>query len=112
MALANGLASLAGVLGVWLRLRPRLPGMDLGPLVKATLKALGAVVLMGLLAWGGARVLALDAPHGFARLALALRLLPLVGLCAAVYGAVAAALGHPEARELADKALRLVAKGR
>jgi hypothetical protein len=58
---------------------------------------------MGLLAWGGSHFLALNAPHAFTRLALALRLLPLVALCALVYGLAAAAFGHPEARALAEK---------
>jgi putative peptidoglycan lipid II flippase len=103
LALANGLASLAGLMGLLLRLRPRLPGLDLRPLLNATARALGACVLMGLLAWGGARLLALDAPHAFARAPLAFRLLPLVALCALVYGGTAAGFGHPEARALAKK---------
>ncbi len=106
LALANGLASLAGLLGVLLRLRPRLPGMDLRPLLQATFKALVAALLMGLLAWTGARLLSLDSPHIFTRAALALRLLPVVALCAVLYGTAAAALGHPEARELVEKIRR------
>jgi putative peptidoglycan lipid II flippase len=106
LALANGLASLAGLLGVLLRLRPRLPGLDLRPLLKATFKALGAAVLLGLLAWAGARMIALDAPHAFSRGALMIRLLPLIALCAVVYGLAAVALGHPEAGELAGKIRR------
>jgi len=106
LALANGLASLAGLLGVLLRLRPRLPGMDLRPLLQATLKALVAALLMGLLAWAGARLISLDSPHTFTRATLALRLLPVVALCAVLYGAAAAALGHPEARELVEKIRR------
>ena len=106
LALANGLASLAGLLGVLLRLHPRLPGMDLRPLLQATLKALVAALLMGLLAWTGARLIALDSPHAFTRAALALRLLPVVALCAVLYGGAAAALGHPEARELVEKVKR------
>jgi putative peptidoglycan lipid II flippase len=101
LALANGLASVAGLLGVLLRLRPRLPGMHLGPLLGAVARALAASALMGLLAWGGEHLFSLDAPHALTRWALALRLLPLVALCAAIYGVAAAALGHPEARELA-----------
>ncbi len=103
LALANGLASLAGLLGVLLRLRPRLPGMDLRPLLNATLRALAACLLMGLLAWGGTRLLSMDSPHGFIRWALAARLLPLVAFCAAIYGLAAAGFGHPEARALASR---------
>lgn len=106
LALANGLASLAGLVGVLLRLQPRLPALDLRPLLKATGRALAAAILMGLLAWGGATYLGLAAPHGFPRAALGLRLLPLVALCALAYGLGAAALGHPEAKELAAKLRR------
>jgi putative peptidoglycan lipid II flippase len=106
LALANGLSSLAGLLGVLLRLRPRLPGLDLGPLLQGTAKALAAAALMGLLAWAGARFLTLDTPHTFTRVILALRLLPLVALCAAGYGVAAATLGHPEARDLASRIMR------
>ena len=111
LALANGLASLAGLLGVLVRLRPRLPGLDLGPLLKATSRALAAAALMGLLAWLGALSLHLDAPHGFTRWALGLRLLPLVALCAAAYGLLASAFGHPEARELASKVRSKLGRG-
>jgi putative peptidoglycan lipid II flippase len=103
LALANGLSSLVGLLGLLLRLRPRLPGLDLRPLLVATAKALAASLLMGLLAWGGARLLGFEFPHAFPRGSLGLRLLPLVGLCALAYGVVAVALGHPEARELFGK---------
>ena len=106
LALANGLASLAGMLGLALRLRPRLPGMDLRPLLRSTALVLGACLLMGLAAWSGARFLGLDAPYAFRRIPLALRLLPLILLCAALYGAVTAALGHPEARALAGRLRR------
>jgi putative peptidoglycan lipid II flippase len=103
LALANGLSSLAGLMGVLLRLRPRLPGLDLRPLLGATARALAACALMGLLAWGGAGLLGLATPHGFTRAALGMRLLPLVGGCALIYGAAAAGFGHPEARALAGK---------
>jgi putative peptidoglycan lipid II flippase len=103
LALANGLASLAGVLGLMLRLRPRLPAFRTGPMANAALRALGACILMGLVAWAGAHALALDLPYAFARQALALRLLPLVALCAVIYAVTAAGLGHPEARELLGK---------
>ncbi len=103
LALANGLASLAGLAGVLVRLRPRLPGLDLRPLLRATFLALAACLLLGLCAWAGARGLGLAAPYGFRRAALGLRLLPLILGCAAAYGLAAAALGHPEARALAGR---------
>ena len=103
LALANGLSSLAGMAGVLLRLGSRRPELNLRPLLSTTARALAACVLMGLVAWGGAWALALDAPHAFTRMNLALRLLPLVVLCAGIYGAAAAGFGHPEARELTGK---------
>ena len=103
LALANGLSSLAGMVGVMLCLRTRLPELNLLPLLSATARALAACVLMALLAWGGSLILALDAPHAFTRAALGFRLLPLVVLCAGIYGLAAAGLGHPEARVLAGK---------
>jgi putative peptidoglycan lipid II flippase len=106
LALANGLSSLVGLLGVLLRLRPRLPGLDLRPLLNATARALAACALMGLLAWVGAHVLSLDAPHAFTRKILGLRMLPLLALCAILYGAVAAGFGHPEARDLMERMLQ------
>ncbi len=111
LALANGLASFAGVLGLVLRLRPRLPGFRLGPMASAALRALGACLLMGLVAWGGAHALALDLPYAFARSSLALRLLPLVVLCAGFYAAAAAGFGHPEARALLGKARQKLGRG-
>jgi putative peptidoglycan lipid II flippase len=103
LALANGLASVFGLAGLLLRLRPRLPGLALRRDLAAAGKALLACALMGLLAWDGGRLLGLDEPHAFTRTALALRVLPLVALCATAYGAAVAALGHPEARGVWDK---------
>lgn len=106
LALANGLSSLVGMLLLVQRLRPRLPGLNLWPLLNATGRALAASALMGLAAWGGATWLALNAPHVFPRLALSLRLLPLIALCGLLYGLSAAAFGHPEAMDLVAKLRR------
>lgn len=111
LALANGLASLAGLSGLLLRLRPRLPGLDLRPLAKATLITLGGCLLMGILAWAGSRGLGLSAPYIFRWTPLALRLLSLIILCATVYGLATAVLGHPEARSLAGKLGRRMGLG-
>ena len=111
LALANGLASLAGMVGLTFRLRPRLPGFRLSPMVNAALRALGACLLMGLLAWAGALLLSLDHPYAFGRMTLGFRLLPLVALCAVIYATVAAGLGHPEARELLGKVGRKLNRG-
>ena len=110
LALANGLASLVGLAGVLLRLRPRLPGLNLLPLLKDIAKALAATALMGILAWAGARLVHLDAPHAFRRFALGLRLFPLIAVCALAYGALAATIGHPQGIELAQKLRRKIFK--
>jgi putative peptidoglycan lipid II flippase len=106
LALANGLSSFVGLVGVLLRLRPRLPGLNLRPLSGAIAKSLAACLLMGLLAYAGSHWLSLDAPHAFHKKDLMLRLLPLIALCAVVYGGAAASFGHPEARELMEKVRR------
>lgn len=111
LALANGLASLAGLVGLLFRLRPRLPGMDIRPLLAATARALGACLLMGLAAWIGGHSLGLDLPHGFGRGALALRMLPLIAGCALLYAAAVVGLGHPEARQLGGKLGRKLGLG-
>ena len=103
LALANGLASLAGLCGILFRLRGRLPGMQASRVFAATGRVLLACALMGLMAWAGSRWLGLAEPHGFSRLALALRLLPLVAGCAVAYAALVVGLGHPEARGLVRK---------
>jgi len=111
LALANGLASVFGLAGLLLRLRPRLPGLMLRRTLAAAGKALLASALMGLLAWAGALLLGLDSPHTFSRAALALRVLPLVALCVAAYAVAVAAFGHAEARDVWDKFRRKLASG-
>ncbi|MDR3640778.1 MAG: murein biosynthesis integral membrane protein MurJ [Humidesulfovibrio sp.] len=103
LALANGLASLVGLVGIFLRLRPRLPGFGVSPILASAARSLAACALMGLVAWVGIRFLELDSPHAFTRIALVFRLLPLIVFCALSYGAAAAWFGHPEARGLMDK---------
>lgn len=111
LALANGLSSFAGLAGVLLRLRPRLPGMDLGPLARAAAQAFVAALAMGLLAWLGTGVLGLSSPHTLSRLSLGLRLLPLIAGCGVAYGVAATLLGHPEARDLADHLRQRLRRG-
>ncbi len=101
LALANGVSSLAGLVFLVFRLKPRLPQMPAATVLKAwTISLLGAT-LMGLLAWRGALWLGLGMP--LCRLSLALRLLPFIALCAAIYGGMMLLLGHPQARSLAQK---------
>lgn len=98
LALANGLASLAGLALLVLRLKPRLPGFALGATLADGLKAVLAAALMGLLAWRGAAWLDLGEP--LTRGALAVRLLPLIAGCGLAYGLLARLLGHPDAKAL------------
>lgn len=104
LALANGLASLAGMGLLALRLRPRLPAFRAASALKPWLQAGLAAALMGLAAWMGAAWLGLDTPMG--RGALALRLLPLIAGCGALYFAAARLLGHGEARNLLSRFAR------
>ncbi len=101
LALANGLASLAGMALLALRLRPRLPAFRATSALKPWLQAGLAAALMGLAAWKGSAWLGLDAPQG--RGALALRLLPLIAGCGLLYFAAARVLGHGEARRLWER---------
>ena len=98
LALANGLSSLVGMLLLLGRLGPRLPDFGLGPVLSSAARILGASAAMGLLAWAGATRLGLDAPHGFTRVLLGLRLLPLIALCAGLYLGLVLAARVPEAR--------------
>ena len=101
LALANGVSSLAGLIFLVFRLKPRLPQMPAAPVLKTWMISLLGAALMGLLAWKGAAWLGLGTP--LHRLSLALRLLPFIALCAAVYGGLMLVLGHPQARSLGEK---------
>lgn len=101
LALANGLASLAGMALLALRLRPRLPAFRPASVLKPWLQAGLAAAVMALAAWKGAAWLGLDAPLG--RGALALRLLPLIAGCGGLYLLAARVAGHEEARRLTER---------
>ncbi len=108
LALANGVSSLAGLSFLALRLRPRLPQMPTAPVLKSWFLALSGAAVMGLLAWEGVAWLGLDQP--FHRLDLALRLLPFIALCAALYGGLMLLLGHPQARSLGRSLMARIAR--
>ena len=101
LALANGVSSLAGLIFLVFRLKPRLPQMPAVPVLKTWMISLLGATLMGLLAWRGIAWLGLGTP--MQRLALALRLLPFIALCAALYGGMMMLLGHPQARTIGQK---------
>lgn len=72
--------------------------MPAGPVLKTWMISLLGATLMGLLAWRGIAWLGLGTP--MQRLALALRLLPFIALCAALYGGMMLVLGHPQAQAI------------
>ncbi len=98
LALANGISAVFGLaLLVW-RLHQRLPRLPVSPVLVGWMQSLGGSILLGLAAWGGARLLDLDAFHG--RALLAAKLLPLIAACGLLYGLAMAATGHDQARKL------------
>ncbi|HJW09676.1 MAG TPA: murein biosynthesis integral membrane protein MurJ [Holophagaceae bacterium] len=104
LALANGLSAIFGLaLLVW-RLHRRLPRLPFAPVLKGWMQSLGGSMVLGLMAWGGARLLDLGSFHG--RALLAAKLLPLIALCGLVYGLVMAATGHDQARKMISGARR------
>ena len=108
LALANGVASLAGLIFLVFRLKPRLPQMPAVPVLKTWLISLLGATLMGLLAWKGAAWLGLGTP--LHRISLAVRLLPFIALCAVIYGVMMLVLGHPQARAIGRKLFSRITK--
>lgn len=104
IALANGVASLAGVVFLALALRRRMPSLP----YREVLGGWGAMGLaagiMGIVAWAGARGLDLGRFHGVG--GTSLRLFPLIVLCALVYAALLFAFRTPEAAVLKAAVLR------
>jgi putative peptidoglycan lipid II flippase len=98
LALATGLSSLLGMSAAVLFLHRRLGQLPFGSVLGAWARMLLAAVPMGLVAYGGAGILGLSAPRH--QLDLALRLFPLIGLCAVLYGGVLLALRDPGAKAL------------
>ena len=107
LALANGLSALAGLTGVLFRLYPRVPDMRIWPLLEGVGLVALACIPMGLLAWSGMAWFGMATPHGLTRMALTLRLLPLIALCALIYALLVVRFGHPEARQLAERLRRM-----
>ncbi len=101
LALANGVSSLAGLLFLVMRLKPRLPEMPTGPVLRSWLISLFGAAVMGLLTWKGAEWMRLS--ESLTRVSLALRLLPHIAVCAGVYGAMMLLLRHPQARAIARR---------
>jgi len=99
IALANGLASIAGLGFMVAGLRRRMPDLPVREVVGGWLSMGLAAGLMGLLAWLGARLLGLSSFQGLA--GTGARLFPLIGLCGLFYGALLLLFRVPEGASLA-----------
>lgn len=104
IALANGVASLAGVVFLTLALRRRMPSLPYREVLGGWAAMAAAAGAMGVLAWMGARWLDLDRFHGLG--GTSLRLFPLIGGCALAYAGLLLVLGVPEAAALKGALLR------
>ena len=102
LALANGLSAIFGLTLLTLLLRKRLGKLPIGAVGKGWGQSLLGAVAMGAMAWGSAKLLALDGPL-LSRELLAFKLLPLIGLCALTYFAFMLALGNVQAKQLRAK---------
>jgi putative peptidoglycan lipid II flippase len=95
IALANGLASFLTMALIGHRLHRRLGQLPLRPILGGWAVMGLAAALMGLVALAGSRWLGLAQFQGI--LGTSVRLFPLIGVCALVYGALLLALRVPEA---------------
>jgi len=104
IALANGLAALAGLCFLTVTLHRRIGALPwravLGGWCSMSLAAAG----MGALAWLGARALGLATFRGLA--GSSLRLFPLIAGCALAYAGILSAFRVPEAKSMKDLILR------
>jgi len=98
IALANGLASLAGLAFLVAGLRRRMDAVPAREVVGGWLVMGLAAAGMGGLAWAGARALRLGVFHGLA--GTSLRLFPLIALCGLVYWGLLLLFRVPEAAVL------------
>ncbi|WP_316414296.1 murein biosynthesis integral membrane protein MurJ [Mesoterricola silvestris] len=99
IALANGLASMAGLGFMAGGLRRRMPSLPVREVAGGWLPMALASGLMGLLAWEGGRLLGLGSFHGL--LGTSARLFPLIALCALAYFALLLLFRVPEAASVA-----------
>jgi putative peptidoglycan lipid II flippase len=98
LALANGLSSLLGMSCLVAILDRRLGRLPISSVLWAWGRMALAAAVMGIAAWSGSRVLHLADPLG--RLSLSLRLFPLIGVAAMLYGIVMLLLKDPDAGAL------------
>jgi putative peptidoglycan lipid II flippase len=104
IALANGLASLAGLLFLTVALRRRIGALPWRPVLGGWLSMGTAAAAMGALAWTGARALGLASFRGLG--GSSLRLFPFIAGCALVYAALLAGFRVPEAKSFKKLILR------
>lgn len=98
IALANGLAALAGLLYVTGALHRRLGRLPYAPVLNGWALFGAASAAMGLFAWAGGRLTGTHVFHSFT--GTLVRLLPLIAASGAVYFALLLLLRNPEARDL------------
>ena len=104
IALANGAASLAGVVFLTMSLRRRLDALPYRAVLGGWASMALASALMGALAYAGALWMGLGVFRGVGHMSL--RLFPLIALCALVYAGLLFAFRVPEARSLKAMVLR------
>jgi putative peptidoglycan lipid II flippase len=110
MALANSLAAIAGLTFLAWRLNGSLGRLPTKDVVRGWLKMGAAGALMGLAAMCGGKLLNILDPYNFqGAAATAMKLLPLIALCCALYFGLAALFRVREAKTLAGAILRRVA---
>jgi len=108
IALANGVASLAGLVCLCAALRRRAIRLPLREVLGGWAAMAGAAAVMGGVAWAGARMLGLATFRGLG--GSSLRLFPLIAVCSLVYAGLLFAFRVPEARafrELVKRKFRL-----
>lgn len=100
MALANGLASLIGTIPLLVSLRRHLPRLPYRQVLRGWLAMGAAALVMGAVAWLGARVFALQTFHGTR--GTALRLFPVIAVSAGIYFLILMTMRIPEAKRAAS----------
>jgi putative peptidoglycan lipid II flippase len=106
LALANGIASLFGLVWLAVLLNRRVGSAPARSVLASWMRMGTASAAMGAATWAASGALDLAGSHG--RIVLVVRLFPLIGAAAFVYGAVLLALRDPDAGAFAASLRRLV----
>ena len=110
LALANGLSAVFGLALLARLLHLRLGRLPVAEVGKGWGQSLLGAALMGLLAFAGAKAMALGGPMASRRL-LAAKLFPLIALCGLAYFLLMLAMGNAHAKQLGAKLKRRFAPG-